>query len=201
MLSRQLRRRTVLVCLVTSVALLLTLASKPARAQDDSAKPEKHGRKYKAPPETSNIEVTVIKGFNQKPIVNAAVIFHPVDSDGKDEGFLEMKTDPDGKAKIDVIPTGSKVRIQVIATGFSTFADDYTIGEAERQITIAMVRPRAQVSTYLDESGKPSQRQPGVQEPIRPKPANSTPPSAGPSGTSSANGSSAGSSSSGSKPQ
>ena len=199
MLSSQLRRHTVLF---SSLALLVSLTLRPAHAQDDSAKPEKHGRKYKAPPTTSNIEVTVIKGFNKKPIMNAAVIFHPVDSDGKDEGFLEMKTDPDGKAKIDVIPTGSQVRIQVIATGFSTFADDYKIDEAERQITIAMVRPRAQVSTYQDESGKPSQRQPGVQEPIRPKPASTSSAGTGSSGTANASGSSAGPSpDSGSKAQ
>jgi len=191
MLSRQLRRHTVLVCLFSSLALLASMASNPVHAQDDNTKPEKHGRKYKAPPETSNIEVTVIKGFNKKPIMNAAVIFHPVDSDGKDEGFLEMKTDPDGKAKIDVIPTGSQVRIQVIATGFSTYADDYKIEQADRKITIAMIRPRAQVSTYLDESGKPSQRQPGIQEPIRPKPASGSSSGAGSSDTTSTSGSSA----------
>ena len=99
---------------------------------------EKHGRKYKAPPDTSHIEVTVVKGFNKKPIMNAAVIFHPV-KDGKDEGNLEMKSDPDGKAVIDVIPTGSAVRIQVIADGFATFAEDYQIDQPSRQILITMV--------------------------------------------------------------
>ena len=98
------------------------------------------------------------------------MIFHPV-KDGKDEGNLEVKTHPDGKAVIDVIPTGSAVRIQVLADGFATYAEDYQINEASREITIAMIRPQAQISTYVDNEGKPAQMQPGVQEPIRPKTA------------------------------
>ena len=31
---------------------------------------------------------------------------------------------------IDVIPTGSSVRIQVLADGFATFAEDYMVNEA-----------------------------------------------------------------------
>ena len=151
--------------------MLASLTPLHARAQDDDAgKPEQHGRKYKAPPNTSHIEVTVIKGFNKKPIDGAHVVFHPY-KDGVDEGSLEVKTHPDGKATIDVIPTGSKVRIQVIADGFATFADDYQVDESTREITIAMIRPRAQISTYTDNEGKPAQLQPGVQVPIRPKPA------------------------------
>lgn len=145
------------------------------RAQDDdNSAPERHGRKYKAPPETSHIEVTVIKGFNKKPIDGAHVIFHPV-KDGVDEGNLEVKTHPDGKVSIDVIPTGSNVRIQVIADGFATFAQDYVVTEPSREILIAVQRPRAQISTYVDNDGKPSQMKPGVQEPIRPKKAVSAP--------------------------
>jgi hypothetical protein len=151
--------------------MLPSLTPLHARAQDeDNPKPEQHGRKYKAPPDTSRIEVTVIKGFNKKPIDGAHVVFHPY-KDGVDEGSLEVKTHPDGKAMIDVIPTGSKVRIQVLADGFATYAEDYQVDEATREITIAMIRPRAQISTYTDNSGKPAELQPGVQVPIRPKPA------------------------------
>jgi len=169
------------------LGLSVTLAPHNARAQSDTDNtPQKHGRKYKAPPETSHIEVTVIKGTNKKPIMNAAVIFHPI-KDGVDSGTLEVKTDPDGKAVIDVIPTGSSVRVQVIASGFATYAEDFTIAESSRQILVKMIRPQAQISTYIDNSGKPAQMQPGVQEPIRPKktaappstgapPASSTPP-------------------------
>src|ERR1700761_6062 len=115
-----------------------------AKAQDQGA-PVKRGRKYKAPPATSHIEVTVLKKFNGKPISNAAVIFDAT-MDGKDQGNLEVKTDPDGKAIIDIIPTGSTVRVQVIATGFATYAEEYLVSEPSRQISIAMLRPQEQVS-------------------------------------------------------
>jgi hypothetical protein len=158
--------------------LTASVAIPVLHAQDaDNPTQERHGRKYKAPPETSHIEVTVVKGFNKKPIDGAHVIFHPV-KDGKDEGNLELKTHQDGRAIIDVIPTGSSVRIQVLADGFATFADDYLITEPSRSIEIEMQRPKAQVSTYVDNSGKDSQMKPGIQEPIRPKkPTSSAAPS------------------------
>jgi hypothetical protein len=124
--------------------------------------------------------VTVVKGFNKKPIDGAHVVFNP-SKDGVEEGSLEVKTHPDGKAVIDVIPTGSKVRIQVLADGFATYADDYLVTEASREITIEMKRPQAQISTYVDNSGKPSQMAPGVQEPVRPK---KTTPATTPAGSS-----------------
>ena len=157
-----------------SFALLLTVTavSLSTRAQD--APHEHRGRKYKAPPPTSHIEVEVTKKFNGKPIMNAAVVFDST-LDGKDEGNLEVKTDPDGKASIDIIPTGSNVRVQVIATGYATFAQDYLVDGPSKSIAVVMVHPRAQVSSYIDNDGKDSIRKPGVQEPIRPKAASPAP--------------------------
>jgi hypothetical protein len=154
------------------------LALVPASSQDP------RGRKYKAPPETSHIEVLVLKDNNQKPIPNAAVVFHAV-KDGKDEGNLEVKTNEDGKAIIDVIATGSNVDVQVIADGFATFANTYLVAEPSRNIEIRMIRPRAQISTYVDNRGKEAQRPAGIQEPPKPAGINEkTPPSATvPSGT------------------
>jgi hypothetical protein len=137
------------------------------------------GRKYKAPPATSRIEVQVTKKFNGKPIPNAAVVFNPT-KDGKDLGNLEVKTDPEGKAVVDIIPTGSTVRVQVIASGYSTFGQDFLIDEATKEIAISMVRPQEQISAYEDRTGKPSDRKPGVQEPIRPKPPVQSPPTSTP---------------------
>ncbi len=155
----------------SQLALLFCLAlvsCLPAVAQDAQ---EKHGRKYKAPPATSHIEVTVLKKFNGKPISNAAVIFDAT-MDGKDQGNLEVKTDPEGKATIDVIPPGSTVRVQVIATGFATYAEEYVVSEPSREITVSMVHPQEQLSSYQDNQGKAATRKPGVQEPARPtKPA------------------------------
>jgi hypothetical protein len=143
---------------------IVLICSLYAMAQDD---PPKHGRKYKAPPATSHIEVTVLKKFNGKPISNAAVIFDAT-LDGKDQGNLEVKTDPDGKATIDIIPTGSNVRVQVIATGFATYAEDYLVTEPTREITVSMIHPQEQLSSYQDNQGKAATRKPGVQEPVRP---------------------------------
>jgi hypothetical protein len=158
MLSRKNFGLSLLLC--ASFAPVLTPF---ANAQDDHAR----GRKYKAPPETSHIVVDVTKASNGKVIVNAAVIFHPT-KDGKDEGNLEVKTDPEGKATIDVIPIGSTVTVQVIANGFATFAQDYTIEGAQKQIDIKMIKPRAQMSAYTDNAGKDATVKPGVQEPNRP---------------------------------
>jgi hypothetical protein len=146
-----------------------------ALGQDEA--PVRHGRKYKAPPETSHIEVLVTKKANGKPISNAAVVFNP-SKDGKDIGSLEVKTDPEGKAIIDVIPTGSLVRVQIIANGYATFAEDYLVTEPTRQISIAMLRPQEQISAYEENHGKASARKPGVQEPAKPTtPATSAKPS------------------------
>jgi hypothetical protein len=135
------------------------------------------GRKYKAPPATSRIEIQVVKKFNGKPIPNAAVVFNPT-KDGKDLGNLEVKTDPEGKAVVDIIPTGSTVRVQVIADGFATFGEDFLVDQPTKEISVSMLRPQEQVSDYIDNSGKPAQRKPGVQEPVRPTtaPAQTTTP-------------------------
>ena len=125
------------------------------------------GRKYKAPPPTSHIEVYVIKASTGKPVGSAAVIFHSV-LNGVDEGNLEVKTDEAGKAIIDVIPTGSTVDVQVIADGMATFAQQYTVPEDSRTIQVKLISPRAQLSEYEDNSGKAAARAWGVQEPDHP---------------------------------
>jgi hypothetical protein len=142
------------------------LATSGLLAQDS---PVRRGRKYKPPPETSKITVLVTKKSTGKPIMNAAVVFNPY-KDGKDIGNLEVKTDPDGKATIDIIPTGSHVTVQVIANGMATFAQDYQVDEPTKDIAIEMLTPREQVSSYRENNNAPSNRKWGVQEPVRPKP-------------------------------
>ena len=164
--------------IVHAALLIGTTLSVSLAGQEQSTR---HGRKYKAPPATSHIEVTVVKAFNGKPIQNAAVIFHPI-KDGKDDGNLEVKTDPEGKAVIDVIATGSQLRVQVIANGYATYGQDYIVDTATKDIAVSMVRPTAQVSAY---TGNTEDRKPGVQEPAKPKakgvpPAGSTAPATPP---------------------
>ena len=144
--------------LLLPVAGLLSVAAPFASAQN-----ERHGRKYKAPPETSHLEVLVVKDTNGKILENAAVIFHPT-KDGDDEGNLEVKSGTDGKAFIDVIPTGSDVDIQIISSGYATYAGKIKLTGPSHSIVARMKRPQGQVSTY-QESGMTESRRVGVQEP------------------------------------
>lgn len=129
-----------------------------------------HGRKYQPPPATSHIVVTVEKGFNSKPLVNAAVIFHAT-KDGKDTGNMEVKTNNEGEATMDFIEAGSHVTVQVIANGFATHAEEFDVTADDKLVLVKLARPEAQVSDYKDNEGKPAQVQPGVQEREKPAPA------------------------------
>jgi hypothetical protein len=141
------------------------------------AQNNEHWRKYKAAPPTAHIVVTVEKGYNGKPLPNAAVVFHAV-RDGKNDGNLEVKTDPDGKATIDVIEIGSQVTVQVIATGFATSATDINVNGPSKELLVKLQRPREQISEYQDNDGKAAQVKPGVQVHVVPKPPAATPPPA-----------------------
>ena len=138
-----------------ATALAMTLV---AGAQRDG-----HGRKWKPLPATAHIVVTVSKGFNGKPLPNAAVVFHAV-RDGKDDGNLEVKTDPEGKATIDVIEVGSHLTVQVIASGFATSAQELDVDGPTKTLEVKLIRPRAQVSQYEDNDGRAAQVKPGIQE-------------------------------------
>ena len=166
MLSRCFRTKLLISGLLIASGLQLA-------AQDETSR--RHGRKYKAPPPTSHIEVYVTKKATGKPVVNAAVIFRAT-REGKDDGNLEVKTDPDGKATIDVISSGSLVQVQVIANGLATYADSFQVDEPAREIHVALLKPQEQVSAYEDNSGKESGRKAGVQE-AKPR----TPPASNPS--------------------
>src|SRR5271165_1518447 len=84
----------------------------------------------------SSVRVVVLKDDSGKPVRNAAVIFHPVGQKGKQsKGGFELKTDSEGKTGFDGIPYGM-LRVQVIANGFRTFGDDFTIDQPEQEIMI-----------------------------------------------------------------
>jgi hypothetical protein len=167
--------RTTLFRLSVFVAGIgLAVSSLAAQGQSNDGS---RGRKYKAPPPTARIEVTILKDVNGKPIENAAVIFHPMAGE-KDEGNMELKTNEDGKTVIDVLPIGDTVRMQVIARGFQTFGDDYKIDKTEMAIEIRMKRPGEQYSIYkkhteAQEGGKDAAP---AKAPDSAPPANSTPP-------------------------
>jgi hypothetical protein len=141
-------RRSFLRLSVLVAGFALAYSSLHAGAQDNP----RRGRKYKVPPPSSRIEVTVVRDANGKPIEHAAVIFHPVEGD-RDKGVLELKSNIDGKAVIDVIPIGDTVRLQVIAKGFQTYGQEFKIDKESMTMEIRMKRPGEQYSIYKDHSG------------------------------------------------
>ena len=138
-------RSTFLHLSVVVAGLALAFGSLPAGSQDN----QRRGRKYKAPPPASRIEVTVVRDGSGKPIEHAAVIFHPVEGD-RDKGVMELKTNFDGKAVIDVIPIGDTVRLQIIAKGFQTYGQDFKNDKENLTMEIRMKRPGGQYSIYKE---------------------------------------------------
>lgn len=122
------------------VSMLVLVAGLAASAQDTT----RRGRKYKAPPPTSRVNVTILRYDDGKPIENAAVVFHLIG----DKGNMELKTNEDGKTMIDVLPTGSRVLVQVIAHGYKTYGGDYNVDKVEKSIEIKLRRPGQQYSIY-----------------------------------------------------
>jgi hypothetical protein len=139
-------QRSLLRLSVFAAGCGLALASFGIGAAQDSSN---RGRKYKAPPPSARIEITIVRDINSKPIENAAVIFHPMEGD-KDKGVLELKTNEDGKAIIDVLPIGDTVRMQVIAAGFQTYGQDYKVDKPQMVMEIRLKRPGEQYSIYKD---------------------------------------------------
>jgi hypothetical protein len=137
-------QRTIFRLTVIVAGLALACTSLHAGAQQDDSR---KGRKYKTPPASSRIEVTVLRDANGKPVESAAVIFHPMSGE-RDLGAMELKTNEDGKAIIDVIPIGDTVRLQIIARGFQTYGQDYKIDKEAMSMEIRLKRPGEQYSIY-----------------------------------------------------
>jgi hypothetical protein len=159
-------------CVLLAV-LGLIVSSLAAGAQQ---KASNRGRKFKMPPPTARIEVTVVRDANGKPIENAAVIFHAMEGE-KDRGNMELKTNEDGKTVIDVMPIGDIVRLQVIARGFQTFGDDFKVDKDKIAIDIRMKRPGEPYSIYkkhadtLEGGRSPDAVEPSKQQaPSQPQP-------------------------------
>lgn len=106
------------------------------------------------------IHFTVVKDENGKPIRNAAVVMHPVNTGGKQErGGMELKTNPEGKADYDGVPYG-KLRVQVLAPGFQTYGEDFDIEKDKAEITVKLKRPQGQYSVYDDHPAEPAKQNP-----------------------------------------
>jgi hypothetical protein len=106
------------------------------------------GKKSSPELKTASINMTVLRNSSGKPVKNAEVVIHLIDEHGKQkqEG-LELKTHDDGKAEASGIPYG-KVRIQVIAPGFRTYGEDFSIDQPNHEFTIKLQKPAEQLSIY-----------------------------------------------------
>jgi hypothetical protein len=110
----------------------------------------------------SVLSFVILKDFNGKPIRNASVIMHPVKGNGKQaKTGLELKTDAEGKTSFDGVPFG-KLRVQIIAQGYQTYGDDYSVDKEQMEIVVKMKRPGEQYSIYKDhpEQKKPDENKP-----------------------------------------
>jgi hypothetical protein len=163
-----------LTLVVAACGLVMGLLA--ASGQDDNSY---RGRKYKTPPPTARVEVTILRDFNGKPIENAAVVFHPMEGD-KDRGAMELKTNEDGKTVIDVLPLGDVVRLQVIARGFQTYGEDYKIDKTDMAIEVKMKRPGEQYSTYKHAAAAAGQSSGANKKANPPTDANATPDASAP---------------------
>ena len=118
---------------------------------------------------SSKLTFNVVKDDNNKPVRNASVILHLVSKDGKQtKGGFQLKTDNEGNTETEGIPFGL-IRIQVLAPGFQTFGDDYTINQPETEIKVRLKRPSDQMSVYDKPPSKPPEAPPAT-PPAEPKP-------------------------------
>jgi len=109
---------------------------------------------------SSKLNFMVVRDYSGKPIKNASVVLHPVNSKGKQErGGYELKTDSDGKTQFEGVPYGL-LRVQVLAPGFQTFGEDYDVQKNEMDIVVRLKRPSQQYSIYGDSSNPPKQDAP-----------------------------------------
>ncbi len=122
----------------------LVLASCLAGAQNNN---RFFYRKYKPPPPTAQITVTVLRNDNDKPIANAAVIFHTLKGD-KYTGDMELISNSNGKASLNLIPIGDRALLQIIANGYQTYGHIYKIDKAKMAMTIRLKLPQPEYSIY-----------------------------------------------------
>jgi len=109
---------------------------------------------------SSKLNFVVLRDYSGKPIKNASVVLHPVNSKGKQErGGYELKTDSDGKTQFEGVPYGV-LRVQVLAPGYQTFGEDYDVQKNEMEIVVRLKRPTQQYSIYGDSANSPKQETP-----------------------------------------
>jgi 5-hydroxyisourate hydrolase-like protein (transthyretin family) len=96
----------------------------------------------------ATVNFLVVREKNGKPIRNASVVIAKIDGKGRQKQWgQELKTNGEGKTQHPAVEYG-KVRIQVIATGFQTYGEDYDINQETMDIVIKLKLPQEQHSIY-----------------------------------------------------
>ena len=104
----------------------------------------------------ADLKIKVLKESNGKPVRNATVVLHSVDSKGRQgSGGLNLKTNDQGETTYSGIPYG-KLRVQVIMHGLQTYGEDHDVNQPQQEIVVKMKPPQKQYSIY---------EQPGAQAP------------------------------------
>ncbi len=100
-----------------------------------------------APAKTKLTTLTVeVRNHEGQPVDRAAVIIKPLKGN-KVRRSLELKTSQKGTAPLPPLPTGDFL-IQVIARGYQTHGQKYTITEPERTIQVTLNPPTEQFSVH-----------------------------------------------------
>ncbi len=81
------------------------------------------------------------------------MIFHPL-VDGHDNGNMELKTNDEGKAVIDLLETGTNVRVQIVAAGFQTYGEDYKVDKDNMAIEVKLKRPTRAIFHLQERRGR-----------------------------------------------
>jgi len=85
------------------------------------------------------LNFVVIRDYSGKPIRNASVVMHPVEKNGK-QSKADCKSRPIRTARPVLTACLTASAVQVLATGFQTFGNDYAIDKPQ-WITVRMKRP------------------------------------------------------------
>ena len=125
--------------LFACAVLLLSAAAFALPPQKDKKDAGSKGQK------TIKLHIIVTGGEKDSPVANASVYVRFSEESGlirKKEKLAEMnlKTNQEGSVKVPPVPRG-KVLIQVIAPGWKTYGQWYTLDKDEDMIKIKLERP------------------------------------------------------------
>jgi hypothetical protein len=123
------------------VAVLLLSVTLFAQTQSNDKKDEKSKESA-----TTNLRIEVTAGDKNEPVANASVYVRFERPSGllhlhKDKKIeMNLRTNQEGDTKVPDVPRG-KVLIQVIASGWKTFGQWYTLDKNEETIKIKLEKP------------------------------------------------------------